>query len=247
MAVGTYHILTLLLAVYSSDVVIKQSKNQNTGNVCNMKNFREQFVVNLTTFPVENDENTASKCMYFKFIDQGTENKHQIYEKVFDISECIKILQNAKYELMRLSKFIGLVMYALSEQNDIHDVNVNVNHGQSLEINIKYTPDQYTETTFVFTIPAKQMNEIDLLKLRLKDLEHEIEERNNNLPILFYETINDDKNRPSGWNIITLDYCNDENNKFIKHNKEKGTIKVSPGKYVIEAEGSAYYVNGHII
>eukprot|EP01084_Bolivina_argentea_P250905 420580_1 len=88
------------------------------------------------------------------------------------------------------------------------------------------------------------MNEIDVLKQRLKIMEDSIKYKS---PVLFYETLTKDRNRPAGWNIINLDFCNDINNKCIKHNKNNGYIHVLPGKYIIEAEGTAHYVERHII
>ena len=178
--------------------------------------------------------------MELTLVDQGTENKFQIYRNVFTVDDCSKILKQSKYEILPVSKFVDLIMYCLSDDNKRHEVNATVNHKEFIKLDILYKPDQFTSISFTLTVPARKMKEVDLLKLRLRELETSV-------PNLFYEKLTASKKREKGWNRIKLDYCNDTNNKYIKHNEDTGTIVLLPGKYVIEAEGTAYNVDRHII
>eukprot|EP01084_Bolivina_argentea_P250894 420562_1 len=232
--------LNLWMMLCIADPVVKQAGSEIKGDICTISKLREQFDINVAKFVTENYDNQQAKCMEFKLVDKRTEHKFQIYENVFTINDCNKILEKAKYPLLPLPKFTDLIMYCLSEENTLHQVNVNVINGQNLEINIKYTPDKFTEFKFILTVPAKEMNEIDLLKLRLNEFE-------SNTPILFYEKLQASRKRSKGWHIINLDHFRGDNSKYIQHNKQKGSIKVQPGKYMIEAEGTAHYVEKHII
>eukprot|EP00483_Globobulimina_turgida_P007621 UN07636 len=136
----------------------------------------DKFDVNLVKFEPQNYKNEEGKCIHFTFTDKTSENKFQIYHKTFTVGDCVKIQKDAKCEHMPLLKFTGLIMHCLSRKNKSHPVQVNVEHGKYLQINILYSPDEWTSIKFVLRIPAKEMKEIDLLKLRLKEAEHKIKE-----------------------------------------------------------------------
>eukprot|EP01084_Bolivina_argentea_P263338 445676_1 len=150
----------------ASDIIVKDDRQSAA--------LRDQFDVNILKFEAENYKNEEEKCMHFTFTDKTSENKFQIYHKTFTVGNCIKIQKNSKCEHMPLPKFIGLIMHCLSTENKSHSVQFKVEHGKYLQINILYTPDEWLSIKFVLTIPAKEMNEIDLLKLRLKEAEDRI-------------------------------------------------------------------------
>ena len=137
---------------------------------------RKKFDVNIIKYESENYNNEEGKCLHFTLTDKGTENKYQIYDKSFTVGDCMKIKKDAKYENTPMNKFIDLTMYCLSKENKSHDIKLTFDNGKYVQIDILYAPDQWTSFKFVLTIPAKEMSEVDLLKLRLKEAEDTIKQ-----------------------------------------------------------------------
>ena len=67
-------------------------------------------------------------------------------------------------------------MYCLSTKNKSHNIQLKIENGKYVQIDILYEPDEWTAHKFTLTIPAKEMSEVDLLKLRLKEAEDKIKE-----------------------------------------------------------------------
>lgn len=213
---------------------------------------RRKFNVNIIQFESENYNNEEAKCLHITLTDKESENKYQIYEKTFTVGECAKIKKDAKFEVIPLPKFVALMMDCLSIQNKSHAIDLKIDHKKYVEITITYAPDKYTEIKFKLTIPAKEMKEIDLLKLRLKEAEDKIKHLENKKTanyeaILFAETVTDSKRREKGWNNIPLNYSSHNNDEFVKLNAETGVITIAKGVYIIEAHAESWNVQGLII
>eukprot|EP01084_Bolivina_argentea_P027749 51547_1 len=190
----------------------------------------------------ESSNNGEEKIFFVSLKPLSSTNKNQSYEKTFNKEECIQIRKESKLESFPLNGFIGEMLYCLSEENKSHSIS-DKTFENYLNINIDYNIKlNFNSMTYniELNIPQTNVKEIDILKPKENSMKY-------TAPILFYETLKNDRNRASGWNIIHLDFCNDINNKFIKHNKDDGSIHVLPGKYIIEAEGTAHCVERHII
>eukprot|EP01083_Nonionella_stella_P151915 486190_1 len=180
-------------------------------------------------------------------------DNQQMWQRTFTKKDCIQLRKDAKLQSIPLNHFIDEVLYCLSEENTEHALNFKKcttenDNNEYLSLNIEYVLKlgfSAVKYGIVLDIYQEKMTELDALRRRVKILEESIKY---NMPILFYEKLVENRNRPAGWNVIRLDGCNDEGyNKYIKHDKEKGCIKVLPGKYIISAEGTAHYVERHII
>eukprot|EP01083_Nonionella_stella_P212224 766634_1 len=136
---------------------------------------RDKFDVVVIKFEANNDNNGDAKCLQITLTDKK-ENKFQIYEKTFSVNDCGKIKKDAKLEAIPLPKFVNLIMDCLSIKNQKHDIKLRIEHTKYVVINITYAPDDYTQVEFALTIPAKEMREVDLLKLRLKEAEDKIKQ-----------------------------------------------------------------------
>ena len=108
-----------------------------------------------------------------------------------------------------------------------------------------------TRKVFIFDISAKKMNEMDVLKLRIKELEETVMKfsslsLSSNL-VLFSHTATGDISLNKGWNTIVLNRCSEDSNKFIQFDKQNGYIVLSRGAYSIEAEATVRYVDVNIL
>lgn len=146
------------------------------------KELRQKFEVNLIRFESENYDNEEAKCMHITLTDKGSENKYQIYETTFTVGDCNQIKKDARFEHIPLDKFVNLIKYCLSNENTSHGIKLKVEHSKYVQLAILYSPDQFTNVTFTLTIAAKQMSEVDLLKLRLKEAEESIQALQRNRP-----------------------------------------------------------------
>eukprot|EP01084_Bolivina_argentea_P000807 1489_1 len=216
---------------------------------------QKQFRVQSKTFNINNEksDNNDTKMFYLKFVDRSSENKHQIYEKIFTVQDCNNILTEAKCGAMNISNFVQCTLYCISDKNSKHQIKFNVKE-RGLQIVIIYKTE-FVPFSFIFNIPKKNMNEIEILKLRV----HECERTINNLrkqlssvpmiyePILISEIVTDSKRRNQGWNNIELNDSTPDNDDFVKLNVENGTIDIEKGVYIVEAHAESYNVQGLII
>eukprot|EP01083_Nonionella_stella_P039724 108080_1 len=221
---------------------------------------RDNFVVSLRKLSnVSNEAEITSeegeKPIFSVSLTAGLSSidNQQMWQRTFTKKDCVQLRKEANLQSIPLNHFIDELLYCLSEENTKHALNYKKctsenESNQYLRISIEYILKlgfSAVKYDIVVDIYQEKMTELDVLRRKVKILEDSIKY---NMPILFYEKLTKDRNRAAGWNIIRLDGCNDEGyNKYIKHDKEKGCIKVLAGKYIIPAEGTAHYVERHII
>ena len=190
----------------------------------------------------------ASNLLKLSLVDQIGADKHQIYTHTFTRDELLEINQ---HESIPMNNFVDLAIDCLTDKEPKYSVSYKIIKNQQkhyLQVNIAYKPDKYTSKIFAFDIPAKKMNEIDILKLRIQELEANMLKLQSFIPILF--TASTKKHLAvvkAGWNNIILNDCSDDNNEYIKFDKDNGYIKLAKGTYSIEAEATVVYVDGNVI
>eukprot|EP01083_Nonionella_stella_P070088 187316_1 len=134
---------------------------------------------------IDMNDDTA-ECISFSFIHKKS---RQIYDKVLKVSDCKSLVQ--RIPLMPIEGLIKLLYDALSPQAEAaNNIQVNWTLSQkkdTLDINvIRKTNDAYMpDITFALSIPSKTMDPMDLLQIRVGELEDE----NNELKVAMKQQI----------------------------------------------------------
>eukprot|EP01084_Bolivina_argentea_P181850 314033_1 len=152
----------------------EDKKDDDIKEETSLSKLKQQFKVDAVKFEYDNNED--SKCIHLTFVDKTSENKYQIYEKIFTVRDCTQIKKEIGFGGMQINDFICLIMDSLSCEDKSYSVEFQVIHARVLKLNIVHSPSKYMNIKFSLNIPAKKMKESDLLKLRLKEAEDKITE-----------------------------------------------------------------------
>ena len=170
-----------------------------------------------------------------KLVDMSSEDKYQRYIKTFickDINE-LKVASGIG-ECMKTSKFVEFLLYALSDKNKKYPVSYNVvkEEGKHLiNINIGYKTE-FLEFDLDIEIPAVQMTEIELLKLRLHEAEKALKSLTPSRPlVLNCNGLTDPARSPILGKLSDVSDVSGGPAKLI----DSHDIEIQPGTYLINS------------